>query len=169
MDDLGDKPVETLHACCEGAMPPASALRHAPLHRLFKGVEQAFRHQALQQMRAAGITDLFPGAVPLILHLGDSDGLPMSELGKRCGLESSTMTPLVDELERSGLALRARDPEDRRIVRLHLTEAGRHLEPRLRALLLRLQETALTDISDDELAALHRVLERIAANLNRLA
>ncbi len=157
-----------LHGCEVKAMPPASVLRNEPLHRLFKAVEQAFRQQALQQMRAEGITDLFPGAAPLILHLGEEDALTISELARRCGLESSTMTPLVDELERHGLVSRARAREDRRVVRLYLTEAGRRLEPRLRVLLLRLQEVALADVSEAELATLHRVLERMAANLNRL-
>lgn len=143
---------------------PNSALRNAPLHRSFKAVEQAFRQQFLHRMRQENM-DLFPGAAPLILHLGDEDGLTMSELGKRCGLESSTMTPLVDELESRRLIGRVRAPEDRRVIRLHLTPAGRELEPRLRVLLLDLQEVALGNIPDADLAAMHRALERIVANL----
>ncbi|HZO88549.1 MAG TPA: MarR family transcriptional regulator [Chthonomonadaceae bacterium] len=160
----------SLQGCCGKVepLPPASALHNEPLPRLFKAVEQAFRQQALQQMRAEGIADVFPGATPLILHLGEEDGLTLSELGKRCGLESSTITPLVDELERHQIAVRARDPADRRVVRLYLTEYGRSLAPRLRGLLLRLQEVALAGISEEELAALRRTLERIAANLNSL-
>jgi DNA-binding MarR family transcriptional regulator len=143
---------------------PISALRNAPLHRSFKAVEQAFRQQFLLRMRQENI-DLFPGAAPLILHLGDEDGLTMSELGKRCGLESSTMTPLVDELERHKLIARVRAPEDRRVIRLHLTPSGRDLEPRLRKLLLDLQAVALCCIPDSDLAAMHRVLESILTNL----
>ena len=143
---------------------PSSALRNAPLHRSFKAVEQAFRQQFLHRMRQENI-DLFPGAAPLILHLGDEDGLTMSELGKRCGLESSTMTPLVDELERRQLIGRVRAPEDRRVIRLHLTPAGHALEPRLRALLLDLQSVALCNIPDTDLAVMHHVLESILSNL----
>lgn len=143
---------------------PSSALRNAPLHRAFKAVEQAFRQEFLHRMRQESI-DLFPGAAPLILHLGDEDGLTMSELGKRCNLESSTMTPLVDELERRKLIGRQRAPEDRRVIRLHLTPAGRDLEPRLRKLLLDLQAAALCNIPDSDLAAMHRVLEGILSNL----
>lgn len=147
-------------------MPPPSALRHEPLHRLFKAVEQAFRQQALQQMRAQGISDVFPGAAPLILHLGDEDGLTMSDLGKRCGLENSTITPLVDELERRNIAVRTRDPDDRRIIRLHLTPHGQDLEPRLRALLLNLQEVAFSGIPKADLETMRQVLESILANLS---
>ena len=168
MDDL-ETPEETtqpLPQTCGKTEPrmPSSALRNAPLHRSFKAVEQAFRHQFLHRMRQENM-DVFPGAAPLILHLGDEDGLTMSELGKRCGLESSTMTPLVDELERRKLIGRVRDPEDRRVIRLHLTPAGTDLEPRLRKLLLDLQEIALSRIPDTDIAVMHRVLESILTNL----
>ena len=148
--------------------PPSSALRDESLNRVFKSVEQTFRRVALHQMRKDGIEDIFPGSAPLILHLGDEDGLPLSELGKRCGLESSTMTPLVDELERRGLAHRNRSPEDRRVVRLYLTEKGHALEPRLRALVWRLQEVAVTGIPDGEIEVMRSVLERIVANLENV-
>ncbi len=170
MDNLRRRDNLTGPAPCCGmpeATPPASALRNEPLHRFFKAVTQAFWQQGLRLMRTEGIDGLFPGAAPLLLHLGDEDGLALSELARRCDLESSTLTPIVDELERQGLAARARDPEDRRVVRLHLTETGRATAPRLRALLLGLQETALTGISDADLQTLHSVLERIAANLNQ--
>jgi DNA-binding MarR family transcriptional regulator len=140
-------------------------MRDESLNRVFKAVEQTFRRMVLIQMRKQGIEDIFPGSMPLILHLGDEDGLPLSELGKRCGLESSTMTPLVDELERRGLVQRLRSPEDRRVVRLYLTERGRDLEPRLRALVLRLQEIAVAGIPQSEIEVMRSVLERIVANL----
>ena len=75
------------------------------------------------------------------------------------------MTPLVDELERRKLIGRVRAPEDRRVIRLHLTPAGRELEPRLRTLLLDLQSVALCNIPDTDLAVMHRVLESILTNL----
>jgi DNA-binding MarR family transcriptional regulator len=165
MDRLEKRGIGEMH-CDQKPLPPASALRNEALPRLFRTVEQAFRHQALQQMRAAGIPDVFPGVIPLLLHLGDEDGLTMSELARRCHLESSSLTPLVDELERHHLAARARAPEDRRVIRLYLTEPGRALEPRLRALLLRLQDTALSGIPESDIANLRATLERIIANLS---
>lgn len=150
------------------ANPPASALVDESMHRAFKAVDQAFRRALLHQMRREGISEIFPGAAPLILHLGDEDGLTLSELGKRCGLESSTMTPLVDDLERRDIARRARAPEDRRVIRLHLTPYGRELEPHLRRILMDLQKSAVAGISGEELAAMRHVMERIASNLEHL-
>ncbi|HLK57843.1 MAG TPA: MarR family transcriptional regulator [Chthonomonadaceae bacterium] len=172
MEDLteNDTSAKAPYEMCVRAdpQPPSSALRDESLNRVFKAVEQTFRRVALHQMRKEGIEDIFPGSAPLILHLGDEDGLPLSELGKRCGLESSTMTPLVDELERRGLAHRSRAPEDRRVVRLYLSEKGRALEPRLRALVWRLQEISITGIPESEIEVMRSVLERIVVNLENL-
>lgn len=169
MGDLtrGRQGSKDFSGCYSGSkpLPPASVLRSEPLPRLFRAVEQAFHQEALYRMRQEGVDGVFPGATPLILHLGDEDGLTISELARRCGLESSTMTPLVDELERCSIAVRARAPEDRRQIRLFLTETGRELEPRLRALLIGLQEDALRGIPEAELSVMHGVLERIVANL----
>lgn len=38
---------------------------------------------------------------------------------------TSNLTTVIDNLERDGLVRRQRDAEDRRVIRIHLTEAGR--------------------------------------------
>lgn len=54
--------------------------------------------------------------------LWQEDGLTISELGERMGLNASTVTGLVDRLERSGLVYRSRSKNDRRVVTVWLTE-----------------------------------------------
>lgn len=52
----------------------------------------------------------------------------MSDLSEAMGLAGSTMTRMVDPLVQKGLASRAPDNEDRRIVRVALTEHGREVQ-----------------------------------------
>ena len=60
--------------------------------------------------------------------------VPVRELSDRIGLDTSTVTRLVDGLVRDGLARRARDEGgDRRRVFVSLTDAGRELAGRLEA------------------------------------
>ena len=166
MDDLTDNETMPQGGCGHNEpMPPPSVLRNEPLHRLFKAVEQAFRQKFVALMRQEGIADVFPGTVPLILHLGDEDGLPMSELARRCGLDASTLTPLVDELEKRGMTTRTRSGADRRIVCLHLTGRGREVEPQLRDIVLALQKSAMQGIPQDDIAAMHRVMEAMLHNI----
>ncbi|GLY66817.1 MarR family transcriptional regulator [Amycolatopsis taiwanensis] len=49
----------------------------------------------------------------------------MSTLAEFEGVRQSSMTALVDRLERLGLVTRARDPEDRRAVLITATDTGR--------------------------------------------
>jgi MarR family transcriptional regulator, lower aerobic nicotinate degradation pathway regulator len=51
----------------------------------------------------------------------------MQELGRFLGLDKSSISGLVDRAERRGLVRRAPSPDDRRAVRVALTDAGRAL------------------------------------------
>jgi DNA-binding MarR family transcriptional regulator len=67
----------------------------------------------------------------LALHALDADPpLSQQELAARLRLEKSSVSRLVADLERRGLIQRHRDEENRRVVRLRLTDAGRqaHIE-----------------------------------------
>jgi DNA-binding MarR family transcriptional regulator len=55
------------------------------------------------------------------------DNRRMSEIGERLQVALSTVTQVADRLEQRGWVCRVDDPEDRRVVRLALTDAGRRL------------------------------------------
>lgn len=75
--------------------------------------------------------DLHPDLTPPQTHvlaalsLADDAGLPTSTLAQRICASGPTMTGLIDRLERMGLVLRGKDDDDRRLVRVRLTESGR--------------------------------------------
>lgn len=56
--------------------------------------------------------------------LGSPGGMKIADLGKRAGLEPSTMTGLIDRMERDGLVRREDDPGDRRAQIVRLTDEG---------------------------------------------
>lgn len=51
----------------------------------------------------------------------------MTELADFLGLDKSTLSGLIDRAERRGLVVRDRNPEDRRVVDVVITPAGRKL------------------------------------------
>ncbi len=60
------------------------------------------------------------------LHELDTDTpLSQRELGERLRLEKSSVSRMAAEMERKGLLVRERDPVNRRIYRLRLTDRGR--------------------------------------------
>ncbi|MBF5041966.1 MarR family transcriptional regulator [Aggregicoccus sp. 17bor-14] len=70
----------------------------------------------------------------VMLLLWEEDGLAVRQLGERLELDSGTLTPLLKRLEAAGLLRRARDRADERVVRIHLTAAGRSLKARARGI-----------------------------------
>lgn len=72
-----------------------------------------------------------PGTMPLsmsqVFALHELDqGTPLSQqdLAERLRLEKSSVSRMAAELERQGLLVRERDPGNRRLYRLRLTERG---------------------------------------------
>ena len=61
----------------------------------------------------------------ILLVLRDEDGMTLKEIGNRTYIDSSSMTVLVDKLEKDGLVERKLDPQDRRAIRVFITPSGR--------------------------------------------
>jgi len=68
----------------------------------------------------------------VLLVLWEGDGVSVTELGDRLALDSGTLTPLLKRLELQGAVERRRADEDERVVRIHLTPAGRALRAKAR-------------------------------------
>jgi len=58
------------------------------------------------------------------LTQGDRPGVMVSEISEKLNLTSPTITQHINSLEAQGLVRRQDDPDDRRVVRIRLTEAG---------------------------------------------
>jgi DNA-binding MarR family transcriptional regulator len=61
----------------------------------------------------------------MLLYLSRSGSLPLGKIGERLQVHPTSVTNLVDGLERSGLATRAPHPSDRRATLATITDAGR--------------------------------------------
>lgn len=59
-----------------------------------------------------------------LLAIPEGDSISVNDLSLKMKLASSTMTRMVDQLVQCGLVERQPDAEDRRIVRVRLTEQG---------------------------------------------
>jgi DNA-binding MarR family transcriptional regulator len=70
-------------------------------------------------------TGLSPAGLAILRLLVARDGLKSSEVAARGVSTPATVTSVVDTLVRDGYVERRRQDEDRRVVRLFVTEAGR--------------------------------------------
>lgn len=74
-----------------------------------------------------------------LLALWEEDGITVSALGKRLRLDSGTLSPLLRRLQTLGVVEKRRADADERLVTIHLTEAGRRLQPQVAAVQRRVQ------------------------------
>ena len=64
-------------------------------------------------------------------ELSEVEAMSQHELGRLLGLEKSTVSRLAAALERRGWIIREREPSNRRVYRLQLTDVGRTVADRL--------------------------------------
>src|SRR5215831_13243455 len=102
----------------EGAQPPPDA----PLPAL---VTVAMRLVGAFIGSTAQGTGISPAGLGVLRLLAARDGLKSSEVAERGFWTPGTVTSVVDTLVRDGYVERRREAADRRVVRLHLTDAGR--------------------------------------------
>ena len=89
----------------------------------------------------------------------------MSELADLATIDRTTLTRTVDRMQETGLLSRLADADDMRVTRLALTAQGRKLFERVWPTVARLNELALAGISKADVLLLHKILERMRANL----
>ncbi|MEG0364204.1 MAG: MarR family transcriptional regulator, partial [Erysipelotrichales bacterium] len=96
-----------------------------------------------------------------LLVLWENDHLHMNELGKKLYLDSGTLTPIVNRLEKKGLIAKVKSTEDKRSIFIDVTPAGLELSKSLKDLSSTVLKESGFDYGDDA----HPVLEQLNAIL----
>lgn len=133
-----------------------------------------------QELANSGIRNVKPAYLGVLMCLwtsdsmdetlgkfGTNDGMRVAELGRCAGLEPSTMTGLVDRMERDGLVYRTNDPLDRRALKVNLTEKGLHVRDLVFNAVVRMLENAFSGIEPDEMEVAKKVLSQVLVNTKK--
>ena len=116
-------------------------------------------------LQKAGI-DAFNGAQGRILYvLWQEDRLPIRELATRTGLAKTTLTGMLDRLEKEGLILRCKSASDRRQIHIVLTQQARMHYDTYEAVSEEMNRIFYRGFSDSEITELEMQLKRILRNL----
>jgi DNA-binding MarR family transcriptional regulator len=90
------------------------------------------------------------------------DGISIGELGERVSLDTSTLTGIIDRMERKGYVERRPNPDDRRSVLVFLTAKARELGPRILEFADDLDATLRQPFSQEEMDIFEQVLRLLA-------
>jgi DNA-binding MarR family transcriptional regulator len=100
-----------------------------------------------------------------LVLLAKEEGISQGELSQRFEIDPSRVTRLAKRLEREGLVLRKRDPEDHRMVRMFLTAKGRGLVEDLSEHNARFDRRIAAMLNPEEIKELRRMLGVLAEGM----
>lgn len=110
--------------------------------------------------------DQFNGAQGRILHvLWNEDDIPISELSRKTGLAKTTLTSMLDRLETSGYLIRQYDADDRRKVKIRLTNKAIEMKAQYDTVSRHMSGIFYHGFSEEEISAFETYLDRILTNL----
>ncbi len=122
-------------------------LKHARIHTLLEAL------------------GLYRGQPSVLQALWEHEGLMHTELARHLQVQPATITRMLQRMEKAGFVERRPDPEDQRVSRVYLTEAGQAVRADVQQVWRQLEEEAFAGFSLEEQALLRRFFLRIRENL----
>ncbi|MCB9578023.1 MAG: MarR family transcriptional regulator [Polyangiaceae bacterium] len=95
--------------------------------------------------------------------------LSLSELSWKIRARNSTVTGIIDRMEREGLVKRRRSAADRRVVNIVLTDAGKKLASEISVEPVQIFRRVLSELSEGDAKELSRILTLLARRVRDLA
>lgn len=120
-----------------------------------KSVDQLLQQEGLTLSQARVLMLLFA-----------QNGQSQSCMMKQLHIESSSMTKILDLLERKNLIIRKDNHRDARRKHIFLTKQGQHKESAVQQLLQQFEATCLSTLSSEEVQQLQSLLQKIQSNTN---
>ena len=105
-----------------------------------------------------------PAQAEFLLLLANSEKPDQASLARTAGVDTSTTTLVLDNLEARGLIARESDPDDRRRFVVSLTAAGRKQVSHTRAAFLETQSRLVSPLSQASVGPFVQMLQQIGAN-----
>lgn len=104
----------------------------------------------------------------VLAALHEQDGQSVGSLAQHTSIEISTLSRLLDQMQKKRLLLRRRDGEDQRSVTIHATVAAATITEKLIPVALAYEAKAMTGLGSREIKGLKETLRRLYANLDAL-
>ncbi|MFX1323738.1 MAG: MarR family winged helix-turn-helix transcriptional regulator [Promethearchaeota archaeon] len=108
---------------CEG--DPCTVLNFSEIFQLINILNKKYEKLQRQVVKSENLT---PPQYSILTELWKSDGKQFKELASACCCSPSTITGIVDTMEKNELVYRESNPDDRRSLLVKLTNKGREIE-----------------------------------------
>jgi len=117
------------------------------------------RHVALfMEVMPGGLT---PTQFSALAKLHDHGSISQTQLGRLTAMDAATIKGVVDRLARRGLLALDRDPDDRRMLVVSLTQEGAAIATRAKLAAAEVTQKTLEPLAPSEQASLLELLRRL--------
>ncbi|VVC05279.1 Transcriptional regulator SlyA [uncultured archaeon] len=107
---------------------------------------------------------LSSGQWKIILALSIEDGFSQKDLAERIFVDSTTLVPIIDSMEKKELVERRTDTKDRRNNRIFLTEKSKSLVDPIMESIFRIRKVVYKNIPEHDLEFARNILKKITEN-----
>jgi DNA-binding MarR family transcriptional regulator len=121
-------------------------------------LQRATHHTLHTLAKTLAHLNLTASEINTLANLADGQPPNLRALSLHTGTQATTLTGILDRLERRGYLTRQLDPADRRSFRVTLTGQGRTIATQVRSAVADLERTALAGLSPRQLAGYHAVI-----------
>jgi DNA-binding MarR family transcriptional regulator len=111
--------------------------------------------------------DIKPPHLDILVNLYRFEGLTQQDLARKLLVGRSNMSMLLPQMEKRGLISRQGDENDRRVLRLYLTEDGRALTEKAMQIQIKVIDGMMESSTLEECMSVADVMERMTATVLR--
>jgi DNA-binding MarR family transcriptional regulator len=104
----------------------------------------------------------------MLRALWKQEGLTHGELATSLHVQPATVTKMVKRMEKAGFVERRPDPDDQRVSRVYLTDAGRAVQTEVEQVWRTLENETFDGFTLEERVLLRRFLRQMRENLLRV-
>ncbi|MFX1364093.1 MAG: MarR family winged helix-turn-helix transcriptional regulator [Promethearchaeota archaeon] len=149
---------EETSGLCDNSCKPESIVDVFSLINTLSKKYEKLKRNNIQEL------ELTPAQYFILSQLWESDGQQFKELAEKCGCSRSTITGVVDTMEKKMIVTRELHPSDRRSLLVKLTKKGKNLKnetPPLESIL----DGCCPEINEEEMKKLGELLQKLLNSL----
>ncbi len=120
------------------------------------------------EMTRENIRDIAPSHGNILYILDKKSRLHLHEITKLSLKDKSTVTSVINHLEKSGYVIKVRGNKDKRLVNIEVTEKGKRIKPALDKISEKMNSKLFEGLSAEEKATLFHLMTRISNNVDKL-
>ncbi len=137
-------------------------IRDNTLHGSLIKLNKTHRKMAKREFQKVDLTE---GKPKLLDYIINNPGCSQREIATCCKIEPATATSILSSMEKEELIYRERNPKDKRILNVYLTQKGTETQKKVEKVFLELDEMCFDGFSQEERIDAINILNRLYENL----